>query len=217
MPSFGPRLRPLRYQAFKRLNRVAGLIVVFVLGMLLQLSAQSGIWLDVPFVKQEKYLCGAACISMVLQYWARTELVSQPSGLARPKNVPDIVEIGRALYSKEDKGIFGKDMQRYFHEHGFQTFTSKAEWVDLVNHLSKGRPLIVCLKLNEESSPFHYVVVTGLDQQQSLILINDPAQRKLLKVGRAGFEKAWNLTSNWTLLAIPQDPSGSVVNSSHVR
>ena len=188
-----------------------------MLGMLLQLSAQSGIWLDVPFVKQEKYLCGAACISMVMQYWAKSDQVSESSELARPKNIPDINEIGQAVYSKEAKGVFGKDMQRYFHEHGFQTFTFKAEWVDLVNHLSKGRPLIVCLKLNEESSPFHYVVVTGLDQQQGLILINDPAQRKLLKVNRAGFEKAWNLTSNWTLLALPHTFSGSFVNSLHAR
>jgi ABC-type bacteriocin/lantibiotic exporter with double-glycine peptidase domain len=217
MSALGPRLKPLSHSAFKRLNRVASLSAVAVLAMLLGLLAQSGIWLDVPFVKQEKYLCGAACISMVMQYWAKSDQVSESSELARPKNVPDINEIGQAVYSKAAKGIFGKDMQRYFHEHGFQTFTFKGEWVDFVNHLSKGRPLIVCLKLNEESSPFHYVVVTGLDQQQSLILINDPAQRKLLKVGRAGFEKAWNLTSNWTLLAIPQDPSGSVVTSSHVR
>jgi ABC-type bacteriocin/lantibiotic exporter with double-glycine peptidase domain len=154
---------------------------------------------------------------MVMQYWAKSDQGSESSELARPKNVPDINEIGQAVYSKAAKGIFGKDMQRYFHEHGFQTFTFKGEWVDFVNHLSKGRPLIVCLKLNEESSPFHYVVVTGLDQQQSLVLINDPAQRKLLKISRAGFEKAWNSTRNWTLLALPQDSSGGFVNSPHVR
>jgi ABC-type bacteriocin/lantibiotic exporter with double-glycine peptidase domain len=211
-----PGLKPLSHSTFKRLNRVASLIVV-TLAILLQLSAQSGIWLDVPFVKQERYLCGAACISMVMQYWAKSGQVLESSELAKPKYVPDIKEIGQALYSKEAKGIFGKDMQRYFHEHGFQTFTIKAEWVDLASHLSKGRPLIVCLKMKEERSPIHYVVVTGLDQQQSLILINDPAQRKLLKVNRADFEEAWKLTSNWTLLALPQDSSGSVVKSSHVR
>jgi len=27
------------------------------------------IWLDVPFVKQEKDGCGAASIAMVMQYW----------------------------------------------------------------------------------------------------------------------------------------------------
>ena len=215
MSALGPRQKPVSYSTAKRLSRAAKLIVALTLASLLPLSAQTGIWLDVPFVKQERYLCGAACISMVMQYWAKSEEVSESSGVARPKNIPDINEIRQALYSKEARGIFGKDMQRYFHEHGFQAFIFKAEWADLAIHLSKGRPLIVCLKMNGESSPFHYVVVTGLDQQQSLILINDPAQRKLLKVGRAGFEKAWNLTSNWTLLALPQDSSGRVDSSSN--
>ena len=29
----------------------------------------AGVWLDVPFVKQEKDGCGAASIAMVMQYW----------------------------------------------------------------------------------------------------------------------------------------------------
>jgi hypothetical protein len=36
-----------------------------------------------------------------------------------------------------------------------------------------------------------------------LIMLNDPAQRKLLKSGRAEFEKDWNGTHNWMLLAVP--------------
>ena len=217
MSGLDPGQELLSHSTGKKPSRVTGLIGALSLAALLPLFAQTGIWLDVPFVKQERYLCGAACISMVMQYWAKSEEISESAGIARPKNVPDVNEIGEALYSKEARGIFGKDMQRYFHEHSFQAYTFKAEWADLANHLSKGRPLIVCLKMNGGSSPFHYVVVTGLDQRQSLILINDPAQRKLLKVDRAAFEKAWTLTSNWTLLALPQDSSGSVVNSSNAR
>src|ERR1043165_5812507 len=32
----------------------------------------SGVWLDVPFIKQEKDGCGAASIAMVMQYWLKT-------------------------------------------------------------------------------------------------------------------------------------------------
>jgi hypothetical protein len=35
-------------------------------------------------------------------------------------------------------------------------------------------------------------------------LLNDPAQRKLLKHDRSGFEKQWSATGKWTLLALPQ-------------
>jgi hypothetical protein len=37
------------------------------------------------------------------------------------------------------------------------------------------------------------------------VMINDPAQRKLLKESRSSFEKKWNAARNWTLLAVPQE------------
>ncbi len=49
----------------------------------------------------------------------------------------------------------------------------------------------------------HYVVVAGLDAEQGLVLMNDPAQRKLLKQDRASFEREWTAAGKWTLLALP--------------
>ena len=46
-------------------------------------------------------------------------------------------------------------------------------------------------------------LVTGLDQ--NIVLVNDPARRKLLKLRRSDFETAWKATDNWTLLALPQE------------
>ena len=70
--------------------------------------------------------------------------------------------------------------------------------------LEKGRPLIVALKPDSGNIPLHYVVVTGLDWKQALVLINDPAQRKLLKQDRSSFEREWSAAGKWTLLALPQ-------------
>jgi len=53
------------------------------------------------------------------------------------------------------------------------------------------------------SAPLHYVVVTGLDWEHGLVLMNDPAMRKLLKEDRARFEREWNAAGSWTLLALP--------------
>jgi hypothetical protein len=50
------------------------------------------------------------------------------------------------------------------------------------------------------------VVVVGVDWQQNVVLVNDAAQRKLLKVDREGFIKEWNAVGDWTLLAIPEQP-----------
>jgi len=48
------------------------------------------------------------------------------------------------------------------------------------------------------------VVVAGVDPARNLVLINDPARRKLLKIERGVFEKDWSAAERWTLLALPQ-------------
>jgi ABC-type bacteriocin/lantibiotic exporter with double-glycine peptidase domain len=153
------------------------------------------IWLDVPFVKQVKNGCGAACISMVMQYWA--EISHQGSG-----NQSKATVIHERLYSDEAKGIRATDMEEYFKSQGFRVFIFKGEWSDLERHLLKGRPLIV--SLTKGSGSFHYIVIVGMDRQQDIILVNDPAHRKLLKIRRGNFEKDWNGSGNWTLLAVPK-------------
>lgn len=156
----------------------------------------SSIWLDVPFVKQVKNGCGAACISMVMQYWAE----SLPQGSSSQSKAALIHE---KLYSDEAKGIRATDMAEYFKYQGFRVFIFKGEWSDLERHLLKGRPLIVGLEKGSRS--FHYVVIVGMDRDQDIVLVNDPAQRKLLKIRRGNFEKDWDGSGNWTLLAVPSE------------
>ncbi len=156
-----------------------------------------GVWLDVPFVKQAKDGCGAASISMVMQYWNRDK-----SQTLSARADPRVIQ--HALYSRETKGVPATAMERYFEEAGFRTFAFRGEWLDLRNHLSKGRPLIVCLKGEGRRDPLHYVVVSGLDWQENFVLVNDPARRKLLKVDRSLFEKSWEAAGNWTLLVLPK-------------
>lgn len=153
------------------------------------------LWLDVPFVQQEKYGCGAASIAMVMQYWQRQQ------GL--PDNgKTDAPNILRALYSKTVHGIRTSDMVRYFQQSGYRTFEYTGDWTDLAQQLGKGRPLIAALKAGSDRS-LHYLVVVGADPDHGLVLLNDPAQRKLLKEEKANFEKEWKGTGKWTLLAVP--------------
>jgi len=176
------------------MRRFATWLPVFLcLGGILSAAEQSGVWLDVPFVKQDKNACGAASIAMVMQYWQQQ--VGQPAAA-------DAREIQRALYSYEGHGIYAAELERYLKQHGFQTFAFQGAWEDLREHLEKGRPLIVVLKTGRDD--LHYVVVTGLDWQQQVVLKNDPAERKLLKQDRASFEKEWKAAANWMLLAVPQ-------------
>jgi len=155
----------------------------------------SGIWVDVPFVKQEKDGCVAASISMVMRYWNQ-----DPSPMLSARADPRIIQ--RALYSGDAEGILASAMERYFQEEGFRTFVFRGEWTDLKHHLSLGRPLIVCLK--ESGSQRHCMVITGLDRQRRFVFVNDPARRKLLRLEWAEFEKSWNDAEKWTLLVVPK-------------
>jgi ABC-type bacteriocin/lantibiotic exporter with double-glycine peptidase domain len=160
-------------------------------------AATPGVWLDVPFIKQEKDGCGAASIAMVMQYW-RLQQHKEVDATA------DAVTIQRVLYSKRDHGIHASDLEHYFQKNGFQTFAFEGKWDDLKQHLEKGRPLIVALKPSAQESSLHYVVVVGVDPAVDVVYVNDAAQRKLLKQDRASFEKQWRAVGHWTLLALPK-------------
>ena len=155
-------------------------------------AAPPGVWLDVPFVKQERNGCGAASIAMVMQYWQRQQGKAPESG-------SDVGRIQRALYSPEAHGIHASNLEGYLEGHGFRTFAFGGQWEDLKQHLEKGRPLIVALRSGRDD--FHYVVVTGLDQD--VVMKHDPAERRLLKQHRADFEREWKASGAWTLLALP--------------
>lgn len=172
-------------------------LTVFVCLCGIAFAQSTSVWLDVPFVAQEKDGCGAAVIAMVVQYWQR-QLPHQQDAIA------DAGQIQRALYSSRAHGIYASDLQHYLDDHGFRTFAVKGDWDLLRQHLEKGRPLIVALKPAKGEPSLHYVVVAGIDWTTNLLLINDPAQKKLLKVERRSFEKGWNAVGDWTLLAVPR-------------
>ena len=156
----------------------------------------SAVWLDVPFVKQEKNACGAASIAMVMQFWQRQQ------GLG-PTAVANAPEIQTSLYSSKAHGIYASDLERYFEQHGYRAFAFAGRVQDLQDHLTQGRPLIVALKPGAKT-PLHFLVVVGVDPAKNLVLVNDPAERKLLQQDLTTFEKEWKGTGNWTLLAVPQ-------------
>jgi ABC-type bacteriocin/lantibiotic exporter with double-glycine peptidase domain len=147
-----------------------------------------GVWLDVPFFDQQENGCGASSLAMVMQYWEEAGSVSDPE------------HIYSVLYSRELGGIPASQLKQYLEENGFKAFVFKGELSDLKQHLLKGRPLIVCLK---HDSSLHYVVVTGINWRENLVLLNDPAGKKLSQMEESEFERRWGSAGNWTLLPLP--------------
>jgi ABC-type bacteriocin/lantibiotic exporter with double-glycine peptidase domain len=157
------------------------------------------LWLDVPFVKQGPEGCGAASIAMVMQYWFALDGRT-------PGEQADAVYILRSLHSRTGHGIYASAMAQYFEVQGFHAFEFAGDWNMLRQHLLKGRPLIVALKPSAMERGLHFAVVAGMgiDTQGEVILVNDPAERKLRKMERATFEKQWGGAQRWTLLALPE-------------
>lgn len=153
-------------------------------------------WLDVPFVQQGKDGCGAASISMVMEYWQRQQHQSENPNA-------EYGHIENALLSRKAHGILASDMERYFRQNGFAAYSFTGNWDLLNHHLEKGRPLIVVLEPGSHL-PLHYVVAAGLDGEQHVVLLNDPAQRKLLKEDDSRFEREWKAAGYWALLAVPE-------------
>jgi ABC-type bacteriocin/lantibiotic exporter with double-glycine peptidase domain len=178
--------------------------VIFVLLMIFAGSLEpnlgaetAGAWIDVPFVAQTRDGCGSASISMVIRYWENR------SGRTPPPSA-DPEKIQAALFSPAAGGIRASMMWKYFQDIGYRAFAFQGEWGDLRHHLEEGRPLIVGLRAGGAHGPLHYVVVVGIDSERGYIFANDPAQQKMLRISKEGFESEWSATHNWTLLAVPR-------------
>ncbi len=140
------------------------------------------VWLDVPFVRQAAHGCGAACVSMVMRYWHANS--------ARAA-APDEAAIRERLRPQGRSGVRASEIEGFLREQGYRVFAFAGRFEDLESHLLKGRPLIVGVRDPSGGAGFHFVVVAGLDRSRDLILVNDPARRKLAKVRRRDFEKNW--------------------------
>ena len=171
---------------------------LLALATMVAAQGPAAVWIDVPFVAQPRDGCGAASLAMVMQYWA-----AQP-GAKRDGATSDreVEHIQHALYSPREHGITASAMQSYLEQHSFRVFALSGAWSDLEQQLRKGRPLIVALR-PEGQRDLHYVVVDGVDSERGLVTMNDPAERKLLSEERTAFEKDWQATHNWMLLAVP--------------
>lgn len=176
----------------------AAMLISVALGVPWLAAASGGIYLDVPFIRQPREGCGAACLAMILEYWE-----GQDPGF-RSRAPTGAREIQQQLYSRAAHGIYARDMVRYLDRSGMRTFVFAGGWADLEQHLGKGRPLIVCLKERGWRGSLHYVVVTGVASSREQLLVNDPARGRLIPMNRLGFEGEWKAAGFWTLLAVPR-------------
>ncbi|HWE87763.1 MAG TPA: C39 family peptidase [Terracidiphilus sp.] len=193
------------------MKRAAILWVVLALpAAALRAQDPKPVWIDVPYVHQSPEGCGAAALAMLTAYWAEQEGLAgsfsdgTPAQREQARAERDLNIIERDLSSRGGRGgIAAKVMQAYLDQHGFITFALEGKWRDLEKEIGQGRPLIVAVRPRGDPQ-LHYVVIAGVDPVHSMVVMNDPAGRKLITEERAEFEKDWSATHNWMLLAMPE-------------
>jgi ABC-type bacteriocin/lantibiotic exporter with double-glycine peptidase domain len=182
--------------SFRRVAALALSLAVLVGAGAVARAATTALWLDVPFVPQPLEGCGAAVISMVLQYWSKQDP-------RIPNEKADVAHIHAALYSRKSGGILASSMVDYFERNGYRTFAIRGEWDDLEHHIKLGRPLVVALAPRGLGRSLHYAVVSGTDSSRRYVFLNDPARGKLMRISRETFTAEWKGAGNWMLLALP--------------
>jgi predicted double-glycine peptidase len=172
-------------------------LVVSAICPITQFAANAdAVRLDVPFIKQRSKGCGSAALAMVIQYWSNRGLIKRTDKAADP------LFIQKQLYDSSARATKGSDMQRYLREHGFEAFAIGAESGDLWTHISRGRPVIICLAPGGKS--LHYVVVVGGERFSHQVVIHDPQRGAFLRVDFDRFQEAWRATGGWALVAAPK-------------
>ena len=168
-----------------------------LLAAVLTAAGATGLWIDVPFVRQTDRACGAANAAMLLRYWAN-------KGFPLEGADAELSALHQQLYSKEEKGTTGGSLQALLEGAGLRTFIFRGEYADLEKHLAAGRPLIVCVDPPRGGGTLHYALAVGLDRETDAVLLNDPSRKKLARYDRTEFLRSWAATDNWTLLAVPR-------------
>jgi len=155
--------------------------------MILAAALAAALVLPVPFVPQKKDTCGAASLGMVLAYWDR----------AVPHD-----EIADALVVKDLHGIPGSRLAAFAGDRGLRAVAYEGALDQLREYVDKGRPLIVAWKVGKDR--YHNVVVTGFDDEEGDVFVNDPAKGEHRRVSRDKFEERWAAADHWTLLVLPE-------------
>jgi len=137
--------------------------------------------------------CGAAALSMVLEYW------QQP----RPAPAAERATIDQALRQSPSQGLPAGELRDYARQQGFQAYVFSGTLADLEHELELQRPVIVGVlkQLSSRESLAHYEVVVGIHPKRQLVLTLDPAHG-LRENQLSAFLSEWESAEHTTLVVM---------------
>lgn len=153
----------------------------------------------VPFIPQrEDSDCGPAALAMVLSHFGVKTSLAEVAGLSPPDKV----------------GVRAGGLRDVARAKGMEAFVVEGNFNDLVDQLSRDRPVLVGLAkpITGGRALAHYEVVVGIDRTDKKIVTLDPS-RGFRENSLEGFAKEWVPTGRVTLIVFPRAPPAAATSS----
>lgn len=153
-------------------------------------DTKEGHFIEMPFFKQKRNMCGPAAVASFLKYYGINIQL-------------DIIE--GALYRDRIKGTLAMDIPIFLRLKGLASANMyKGTFEDLKHSVSKDRPVIVHLDVGLKIYPKgHYAVVTGFsDKLQVVTLHYGSEENKVMKYKK--FLGYWSKT-NYTAVSVERE------------
>jgi hypothetical protein len=195
------------------------ILIFFLLIFSLGAVTKSSIKLDVPLVKQGKNLCGPATIEMIFKYWGENRynqydiaagMLKQFSTSKRYKKsgILDSQPFDWLKYPgtgtinmREFLKRFAKTKNHYSKLDGIDKDAKAALSTKMFNrlkrYLSRKIPVIVHQYSSFSNKSGHYRVVTGYNDNERLVYLNDSNGGKKIIQSYEDFVNLWNYKQKW--------------------
>lgn len=174
---------------YKRpLSSAVGIVLLLWLVQPQVFSFSDGFYLEVPYVRQVKNYCGPAALASVIRYWGRSADQHELAGVFKPF---------------PGKGLSGAQLKQLAAEHQFKAYSFRGSRELVLEHLRKGRPLIVAISSSKLFNLNHYVILVGWDAVRQEWVLHDPADGPYRRLRNEKFLDRWGELDSWTLLILP--------------
>jgi len=154
---------------------------------------------DVPFVRQQSDAdCGPAALAMVLAHFGVQTSLAEVTALAPP----------------DREGVRAGALRDTARAKGLQAFVVPGTFLDLIDQLDRGRPVLVGLAkpLTGGRAVAHYEVVVAIDRKDQRILTMDPG-RGLRENSLEGFAREWVPTGQVAIIVFRAQPAGDTAGA----
>jgi hypothetical protein len=140
--------------------------------------------LDVPYLPQTELLCGGAAAAMVMRYWGTRDVYADAFA---------------PLVDPAAKGIRTASLASALARRGWGVVAGRGDPSHAQQQLGRGRPIIALIE--DRPGIFHYVVVVSWARGK--VIVHDPARAPFRVLDEAPFDRAWQKSDRWMLVALP--------------